>query len=104
MLPDQFTSKVFFRFPLTQFLAVTPDAQLIVDPVFRPGHDVVTIACGVLSGTGVDGERVIGGFSACVTSNGFLTHILVRRLSKVRRCAPPNALFKLPIRVSVLST
>lgn len=57
--PGQFTSEVFYRFPLTQFLAVTPDAQLIVDPVFRPGHDVVAIACGVLSGTRVDGERVI---------------------------------------------
>ena len=31
-LRDQFTSEVFYRFQLTQFLAVTPDIQFIIDP------------------------------------------------------------------------
>ncbi|MBU4271124.1 MAG: carbohydrate porin [Planctomycetes bacterium] len=40
-LRDQFTSEVFYRFQLTQFLAVTPDAQLIANPALNPNVDVV---------------------------------------------------------------
>lgn len=40
-LRDQFTSEAFYRFQLTQFLAVTPDVQLIVDPALNPGTDVI---------------------------------------------------------------
>ena len=40
-LRDQFTSEAFYRFQLTQFLAVTPDAQLIVDPALNPTVDVL---------------------------------------------------------------
>lgn len=42
-LSDQFTSEVFYRFQLTQFLAVTPDVQLIVDPALNPGKDVIAL-------------------------------------------------------------
>lgn len=35
-LRNQFTSELFYRFQLTQFLAVTPDVQLIVDPALNP--------------------------------------------------------------------
>ena len=40
-LRDQFTSEAFYRFQLTQFLAVTPDVQLIVDPALNPNVDVL---------------------------------------------------------------
>lgn len=40
-LRDQFTSEAFYRFQLTQFLAVTPDVQLIVNPALNPGRDTV---------------------------------------------------------------
>jgi porin len=40
-LRDQFTSEAFYRFQLTQFLAVTPDMQLIVDPALNPNVDVL---------------------------------------------------------------
>jgi porin len=40
-LRDQFTSELFYRFQLTQFLAVTPDVQLIVDPALNPDVDVL---------------------------------------------------------------
>ena len=39
----QFTSEVFYRRQLTQFLAITPDVQLIVDPVGNPATDVVAL-------------------------------------------------------------
>ena len=42
-LRDQFTSEVFYRFQLTQFLAVTPDIQLIVDPALNPTTDVLGV-------------------------------------------------------------
>lgn len=41
MLRDQFTSECFYRFQLTEFLAVTPDAQLIVDPSLNTNTDVI---------------------------------------------------------------
>ena len=40
-LSDQFTSEAFCRFQLTQFLAVTPDVQLVVDPALNSGEDVL---------------------------------------------------------------
>lgn len=40
-LRDQFTSEAFYRFQLTQFLAITPDAQLIVNPALNPDTDVI---------------------------------------------------------------
>ena len=43
LLPDQFTSEFFYRFQLTQFLAVTPDVQLIVDPALNPTADVLAM-------------------------------------------------------------
>ena len=42
-LRDQFTSEVFYRFQLTQFLAVTPDIQVIVDPALNPTTDVLGV-------------------------------------------------------------
>ena len=40
-LRRQFTSEAFYRFQLTQFLAVTPDVQSIVDPALNPTADVL---------------------------------------------------------------
>ena len=40
-LSDQFTSEAFYRFQLTQFLAITPDVQLVVDPALNSGEDVL---------------------------------------------------------------
>ena len=40
-LREQFTSEIFYRFQLTQFLAITPDAQLIIDPATNPNDDVL---------------------------------------------------------------
>lgn len=42
-LRDQFTSEAFYRFQLTQFLAVTPDVQLIADPALNPNEDVLAL-------------------------------------------------------------
>lgn len=42
-LRDQFTSETFYRFQLTQYLAVTPDIQLIVDPALDPSQDVLAL-------------------------------------------------------------
>jgi porin len=42
-LRDQFTSELFYRFQLTQFLAVTPDVQLIVDPALNTNTDVLAL-------------------------------------------------------------
>lgn len=40
-LKDQFTSEAFYRFQLTQVLAVTPDIQLIADPALNPEEDLL---------------------------------------------------------------
>jgi porin len=40
-LRNQFTSELFYRFQLTQFLAVSPDMQLIVDPAINTTVDVL---------------------------------------------------------------
>jgi porin len=42
-LRDQFTSEFFYRFQLTQFLAITPDMQLIVDPALNPNIDILAL-------------------------------------------------------------
>ncbi len=42
-LREQFTSEFFYRFQLTQFLALTPDVQLIVDPSNNPETDVLAL-------------------------------------------------------------
>lgn len=42
-LRDQFTSEVFYRFQLTQYLAITPDVQLIADPALNPDEDVLAL-------------------------------------------------------------
>jgi porin len=42
-LRDQFTSEVFYRFQLTQFLAVTPDIQLIGNPALDPSEDALAL-------------------------------------------------------------
>lgn len=41
ILSDQFTSEAFYRFQLTQSLAVTPDVQLVVDPALNPQEDTL---------------------------------------------------------------
>ncbi|MDG2013686.1 MAG: hypothetical protein P8J33_09280 [Pirellulaceae bacterium] len=40
-LRDQCTSKVFYRFQLTEVMAVTPDIQLTVDAVLNPQEDLL---------------------------------------------------------------
>lgn len=40
-LRDQFTSELFYRFQMTDFLAITPDVQLIVDPALNPTVDAI---------------------------------------------------------------
>ena len=42
-LRDQFTSEAFYRFQLTQFLAITPDVQLIADPALDPTEDTLAL-------------------------------------------------------------
>jgi porin len=42
-LRNQFTTELFYRFQLTQFLAITPDVQLIVDPALNPTVDVLAL-------------------------------------------------------------
>ena len=42
-LRDQFTSEAFYRFQLTQALAVTPDVQLIGNPALDPQRDTLAL-------------------------------------------------------------
>jgi porin len=35
LLDDQYTAELFYRLPLTQNLAITPDVQLIIDPALN---------------------------------------------------------------------
>lgn len=42
-LRDQFTSEAFYRFQLTQCLAVTPDVQLVGNPALNPSEDVLAL-------------------------------------------------------------
>lgn len=41
---EQFTSEVFYRFQLTEFLAITPDLQVIANPAVNPNTDALTFA------------------------------------------------------------
>jgi hypothetical protein len=43
-LDPQYTAVVFYHFQLSQHLAITPDLQLIIDPVLNPGEDSIYIA------------------------------------------------------------
>ena len=40
-LRDQFTSEMFYRFQVTQALAITPDVQIVVDPALNPQQDAL---------------------------------------------------------------
>ena len=42
-LREQLTSELFYRFQLTQFLAITPDVQLIGNPALNPNEDVLAM-------------------------------------------------------------
>lgn len=42
-LRDQFASEWFYRFQLTQSLAITPDIQLIANPALDPSQDVLAL-------------------------------------------------------------
>lgn len=42
-LRDQFTSELFYRIQLTQFLAVTPQLQFVADPALNPSNDFLTL-------------------------------------------------------------
>jgi porin len=43
-LDPQYTGEIFYRFQLSQHLAITPDLQVIVDPVLNPTEDLVWVA------------------------------------------------------------
>jgi len=43
-LDPQYTGEIFYRFQLSQHLAITPDLQIIVDPVLNPGESSVIVA------------------------------------------------------------
>ena len=38
-LDDQYSFEVFYRFQLTEQLAITPDIQYLVDPALNPDED-----------------------------------------------------------------
>lgn len=40
---DQYTAEIFYRFQLTQNLAITPDVQLIIDPALNPDESTIWI-------------------------------------------------------------
>jgi porin len=42
-LDDQYTAEIFYRFQLTQNLAITPDVQLIIDPALNPNESSIWI-------------------------------------------------------------
>jgi len=43
-LDPQYTGEVFYRFQLSQHFAITPDLQVIVDPVLNPNDSTVIVA------------------------------------------------------------
>ena len=43
-LDPQYTGEVFYRFQLSQHFAITPDLQVIVDPVLNQNDSVVWVA------------------------------------------------------------
>jgi len=42
-LDDQYTIEMFYRFQLTQNLAITPDIQLLINPVLNPDEDIIAV-------------------------------------------------------------
>jgi porin len=42
-LRDQYTGELFYRFQLTQNIAITPDVQLIINPALNPTEDVIGV-------------------------------------------------------------
>jgi len=38
-LKDQYVIETYYRYQLTQQLAITPDVQLLIDPAQNPNHD-----------------------------------------------------------------
>jgi porin len=42
-LDPQYTGEVFYRFQLSQHLAITPDLQWIIDPVLNPGESSIVV-------------------------------------------------------------
>jgi porin len=42
-LRDQYTAEIFFRWQLSPQLAITPDVQLLIDPVLNPEEDQIWI-------------------------------------------------------------
>jgi porin len=42
-LADQYTAEAFYRLQLAQYVAITPDAQVIVDPALNPDEDVIGV-------------------------------------------------------------
>jgi len=43
-LDPQYTGEIFYRFQLSSHLAITPDLQIIVDPVLNPGESSIIVA------------------------------------------------------------
>jgi porin len=43
-LDPQYTGEIFYRFQLSQHLAITPDVQIIIDPVLNPNENSVIVA------------------------------------------------------------
>ena len=43
-LDPQYTGEIFYRFQLSQHLAITPDLQVIIDPVLNPNENSVIVA------------------------------------------------------------
>ncbi len=42
-LDPQYTAEIFYRFQLSSHLAITPDLQIIVDPVLNPGESSIFV-------------------------------------------------------------
>jgi porin len=40
---DQYTTEFFYRIQVVRSLAITPDLQLVIDPPFNPGKDVIAV-------------------------------------------------------------
>ena len=42
-LDDQYSAELYYRFQLMQFLTITPDVQLLVNPALNPDEDLIAI-------------------------------------------------------------
>jgi porin len=40
---DQYTAELFYRLQLAKNLAITPDVQLLIDPVLNPEEDLIFV-------------------------------------------------------------